>query len=109
MELNTSGEPANCAATQGLPSILWIPTVLDQPPYSPDLAPNDFFQFPKIKKVWKGRHYDEIDDIRGNMTAALKVIPQNQFQNCFQGSTKPWHQCIASQEYFEGDHSDIQQ
>jgi hypothetical protein len=44
------------------------------------------------------------------MAAALKAIPQNQLQNCFEGQTRRWYQCIASQgEYFEGDHSDIQQ
>jgi hypothetical protein len=31
----------------------------------------------------KGRHFDDIDDIRSNMMAALKAIPQNQFQDCF--------------------------
>ena len=42
--------------------------------------------------------------------AALKVIPQNQFQNCFEGWTRRWHWCIASQgEYFEDDHGGIQQ
>jgi len=51
-----------------------------------------------------------LDDIRSNTTAALKVIPQNQFQNCFDGWTRRWHRCIASQgEYFEGDHGGIQQ
>jgi hypothetical protein len=56
------------------------------------------------------RHFDDIDDIRSYTTAALKAIPQNQFQSCFQGWTRRWHLCIASQgEYFEGDHSDIQQ
>jgi hypothetical protein len=40
---------------------------------------------PKVKDILKGRHFDDIDDIRNNMTAALKVIPQNQFQNCVQG------------------------
>jgi hypothetical protein len=44
------------------------------------------------------------------MTAALKVIPQNQFQNCFEGWTRRWYQYIASQgEYFEGNRTDIQQ
>jgi hypothetical protein len=44
------------------------------------------------------------------MTAALKVIPQNQFQNCFEGWTRRWRLYIAFQgEYFEGDDSDIQQ
>jgi hypothetical protein len=59
----------------------------------------------KIKEILKGRHFDYIDDIRSNTTAALKGIPLNQFQNCFEG-----YQCIASQgEYFEDYHSDIQQ
>jgi len=48
--------------------------------------------------------------IRSNTMAALKAIPQNQFQNCFEGSAKRWHRCIASQgEYFEGDYGGIQQ
>ena len=85
-------------------------TVLEHPAYSPDVAPSDFFLFPKIKEILKWRHFDDIDDIRNNTTAALKVIPQNQFQNCFEGWTRRWHRCIASQgEYFEGDHGGIQQ
>jgi len=58
-------------------------TVLEHPAYSPDLTPSDFFLFPKIKEILKGRHFDDIDDIKNNTTAALKAIPQNQFQNCF--------------------------
>jgi hypothetical protein len=55
--------------------------VLEQPIYSPDLALNDFFLFPKIKEILKGRHFD---DIGSNTTAAaLKASPQNEFQNCF--------------------------
>ena len=42
-------------------------------PYSPDLAPSDFFLFPKIKEILKGRHFDGIDDIRSNTTATLKT------------------------------------
>ena len=59
--------------------------VLEHPACSPDLAPNDFFLFPKIKEILKGRHFDDIDDIRSNTTAALKAIPQNHFQNRFEG------------------------
>ena len=60
-------------------------TVLEHPAYSPDLAPSDFFLFPKIKEILIGRHFDDIEDIRSNTTAALQGIPQNQFQNCFEG------------------------
>jgi hypothetical protein len=51
-------------------------TVLNYPAYSPDLATSDFFLFPKIKEILKGRHFD---DIRISTTVALKAIPQNQF------------------------------
>jgi hypothetical protein len=56
-------------------------TVLEHP----DLAPSDFFLFPKIKEILKGRHFDDTDD-RSNTMAALKAIPQNQFQNCFESA-----------------------
>jgi hypothetical protein len=63
-----------------------------------------------MEEILKGRHFDDTDDIRSNRTAVLKVIPQIQFQNYFEGWTRRWNWCIAPQgEYFEGDHSDIQQ
>jgi hypothetical protein len=84
-------------------------TMLEHPSHSPDLAPNNFFLFPKIKEILTGRHFDDIHDIRINTMPALKAIPQNQFQNYFEGWTRRWLRCIAFLgEYFEGDHSDIQ-
>jgi histone-lysine N-methyltransferase SETMAR len=84
--------------------------VLEHPAYSPDLAGSDFFLFPKMKEILKGRHFDDLDDIGSSTTATLKAIPQNQFQNCFEGWTWCWHRCIASQgEYTEGNHGGIQQ
>ena len=37
-------------------------TVLEHPPYSLDLAPCDFFLFPKFKLVLQGRHLGECDN-----------------------------------------------
>jgi histone-lysine N-methyltransferase SETMAR len=51
-------------------------TVLEHPPYSPDLVPSDFLLFPKIKEILKGRNFDDNDDVRSNTTAALKAILQ---------------------------------
>jgi len=70
--------------------------VLEHPAYSPDLAPSDFILFLKIKKILKGRHFDDTNEIRSNTMAALKASLQNQFQNCFEGWTRHWHWCIAS-------------
>jgi hypothetical protein len=58
-------------------------TVLVHPLYSLDLASSELFLFPKIREILKEGHYDDIDDIRSNMTAALKAIPQIQFQDGF--------------------------
>jgi hypothetical protein len=57
-------------------------TVLEHPPYSLDLSPSDCFLFLKITEILKGMHFHDIDKIRSNtsMMAALKAIPQNQFQ-----------------------------
>ena len=63
-------------------------TVLEHPAYSPDQPRSDFFLFPKIKEILKGRHFDDIDDIRSNTTAALKAIPQNQFQIVLKGGLR---------------------
>jgi hypothetical protein len=69
-----------------------------------------FFLFPKINEILKGRHFDDIENIRSYTMAALKAIPQNQFQNCCEGWTRRWQLCIASQgEYLEGDHGGSQQ
>jgi len=85
-------------------------TVLENPAYSPDLAPSEFLLFSKIKEILKGRYFDDIDNIRNNTTAGQKAILQNHFQNCFEGWTRRWHRYIASQgDCFEGDHGDIQQ
>jgi hypothetical protein len=62
-------------------------TMSEHPACSPDLAHSDFFLFPKIKEILKGRHFGDIDDIRSNTTAALKAIPQNIFQNCLKGAS----------------------
>jgi hypothetical protein len=37
-------------------------TVVSQPSYSPDLAPCDFFLFPKIKMALKGKHFQDVNE-----------------------------------------------
>ena len=66
-------------------------TVLEHPAYSPNLAPSDFFLFQKIKEILKGRHFDDIYDIKSSTAAALKAIPQSHFQIRFEGWARRWH------------------
>jgi transposase len=81
-------------------------TVMPQPPYSPDLAPADFFLFPKLKSTLKGRRFQMVEEIKEISLQDLRAIPQNMFQDAFQNWKKRWEQCINSRrEYFEGDKS----
>ncbi|UYV82947.1 hypothetical protein LAZ67_22001474 [Cordylochernes scorpioides] len=64
--------------------------ILPQPPYSPDIAPNDLFLFPKLKAVLKGRHFDTRDDIIEKPPLALKSIPKEAYKNCFDKWEKRW-------------------
>ena len=74
------------------------------PPYSPDLAPCDFFLFTKLKLRMKGRRFDTIEEIQEESQRVLDTIPKRDFQGCFQAWQKRWDRCIrAKGEYFEGD------
>ena len=52
-------------------------TVLPHPPYSPDLAPCDFFLFPMPKRPLKGRRFETIPEIKANATNELKGIKRS--------------------------------
>jgi hypothetical protein len=41
---------------------------MDHPPYSPDLAPGDFWLFPKLKNALKEQRFADIPDIQRNVT-----------------------------------------
>jgi histone-lysine N-methyltransferase SETMAR len=46
--------------------------LLPHPPYSPDLAPCDFFLFPRMKKTLKGKRFSDVDEVKENTLTALK-------------------------------------
>jgi transposase len=76
-----------------------------QPPYSPDLAPCDYFLFLKVKTVLKGHHFESTEDIQMSVTQVLNDIPQNTFQKCYKQWQHRWKRCVRAQGiYFEGDH-----
>ncbi|UYV63887.1 hypothetical protein LAZ67_2005888 [Cordylochernes scorpioides] len=78
--------------------------MMPQPPYSPDLAPCDFFLFPKLKRPMKGRRYATLDEIKTASKEELKKIFKNDFLKCFEDWKNRWHKCIISHgDYFEGD------
>ncbi|KAM7313634.1 putative histone-lysine N-methyltransferase SETMAR-like [Ixodes scapularis] len=59
-----------------------VPT-LPQPPYSPDLAPPDFFLFPRIKRTLKGTRHRTLETVKAAATTLLKEVPVDGFQGAF--------------------------
>ncbi|GFV05483.1 hypothetical protein TNCV_226941 [Trichonephila clavipes] len=53
------------------------------PPYSLDLAPEDFLLFPRLKSTLKGKRLMDITDIHSNVTVELKAIPKELFYRSF--------------------------
>ena len=59
-------------------------TVLPHPPYSPDLMPEFFLLFPRLKLVLKGSRFTDVADIKQRVATVLREIPQEAFSDNFQ-------------------------
>ncbi|UYV60871.1 hypothetical protein LAZ67_1002648 [Cordylochernes scorpioides] len=69
--------------------------MIPQPPYSPDLAPCEFFLFPKLKRPMKGRRYATLDEIKRASKEELKKIFFYDFLKCFEDWKNRWHKSRA--------------
>jgi len=76
---------------------------LQQPQYSPDLAPCDFFLLPRLKKVLKGNQFEAMEDIKRNSTKTLLDIPKEEFAKCFQQWQQCWAKCVAAEGNYVED------
>ena len=69
------------------------------PPYSPDLAPCDFWLFPKLR----GCRYERIEEMKEDVTKVIDTLTQEDFDGAFQKLLE-WYKCIAAKgDYFERD------
>ena len=79
-------------------------TVLEHPPYSPDLAPYDFYLFPKIKSVLKGTHFVSVENVKAKKPEILNSLTEHDLRNCFELWQHRMQLCVNSEgNYFEGD------
>ena len=69
-------------------------------PYSPDLAPCDFWLFPKLR----GCHYETIEEMKEAVTKVIDTLTQEDFHGAFQKLLERYNKCIAAgRDYFKGD------
>ena len=71
-----------------------------QPPYIPDLAPCDFWLFPKLR----GCRYETIEEMKEAVMKVIGTLTQEDFHGAFQKLLERYNKCIAAGgDYFEGD------
>jgi len=76
--------------------------VLHHPPYSPDLAPADYFLFPKLKLSLKGRNFQTVEDIQCTVTRELNNIAKTPFLEGTKNLNERANKCVVQRgKYFE--------
>ena len=68
--------------------------------YSPNLAPCDFWLFPKLR----GCRYETIEEMKEAVTKVIDTLTQEDFQRAFQKLLERYNKSIAAGgDYFEVD------
>ena len=69
-------------------------------PYSPELAPCDFWLFPKLTDY----RYERIEEMKEAVTKVIDTLTQEDFHGALQKLLERYNMCIASGgDYLEGD------
>ena len=69
-------------------------------PYSPDLAPCDFWLFPKLRSC----RYVTIEEMKEVVTKVIDTLTQEDIHGAFQKQLERYNKSIATGgDYFEGD------
>ena len=69
-------------------------------PYSPDLAPCDFWLFPKLR----GCRYETIEEMKEAVTKVIDTLTQEDLHGAFSKSLEGYNKYIAAGgDYFERD------
>ena len=71
-------------------------SLINHPPYSPDLSPCDYFLFRKLKTKMKEAFYDDIPAIQAVVTEVLKKIPINDIKKSMHALVDRSKRCIKS-------------
>ena len=73
---------------------------VSHPPSSPDLAPSDFWLFPKLR----GCRYETIEKMKEALMKFIDTIIQEYLHGAFQKLFDQYNKCIVARgDYLEGD------
>jgi len=74
--------------------------LLEHPPYSPDLAPSNFYLFPKLKLFLAGQRFSSNQEAIAAVEGYFADLMKNHYRDRIMALELRWIKCIS----FKGDY-----
>ena len=71
---------------------------MEHPPYSPDLAPSDFWLFNHLKKHLRGLKFNSKEDLKNEVNNFFSEMDNTFFKIGFETIVDRWRKCVAVNE-----------
>ena len=68
--------------------------VAPHPPYSPDLAPCDFWLFPTLKTAMGGQRFSTLEEVKAFVTSFFRDLTKRDFERCFDRWIERLEKCV---------------
>jgi [histone H3]-lysine36 N-dimethyltransferase SETMAR len=76
--------------------------LVSHPPYSPDLAPNDFFLFADLKRMLAGNKFSTNEEVIVETEAHFEAMSKSYYKNSIEKLYDRYNRCIAlERKYIE--------
>ena len=76
--------------------------LLPHPPYSPNLAPSNYYLFADLKKMLQGKRFYSKEEVITKTNAHFEAKDKSFYKKGIEMLKKRWTDCVA----FEGDYVD---
>ena len=65
--------------------------IMPHPPFSQDLAPCDFYLFPRVKRILRGRHFQTNTELNSAISGILNRMSNKGFSECLGNGVECWN------------------
>lgn len=70
--------------------------ILPHPPYSPDIAPSDYYLFKSLEHFLRGKEFKDKNEIQTSLSDFFLSKPKQLYQNGIESLVKRWHEVIEN-------------
>jgi histone-lysine N-methyltransferase SETMAR len=75
--------------------------LLEHPPYPPDLAPSDFYLFPKLKPFLAGQRFSSNQEAIAAVEGYFADLTKNHYMDGIMALEHRWNKCISLKGDYE--------